>query len=477
MNVLLISPPAEHVIRGNLPPVVEDCTGAYPSLGLLYVASYAEEVPGCRVRIMDCRAEGIDHAGVERRVAELAPDVVGIQALTFALPDAVLVARAARKAAPKAVIVFGGPHPTIYPGETVALPEADIAVVGEGELVFMALLRALADGSPPENIPGVFTKRMLESGRAAPQPAFIDSLDDLKMPARHLSDNSLYFSPMSGRRGITTMMSSRGCPFRCIFCNRPQMGKRFRKRSAESVVLEMTHCVEKLGVKEIFFYDDTFNVDASRVIDICALIGKAGLKVDWDIRARVDAMNARVLSELAAAGCTRIHYGVESGSPRVMKRLGKDLDIERAREVFKLTRKAGIETLGYFMIGCPDETEDDMKMTFDLLRALPMDYAHIGIFTPFPGTAIYREALEAGVYDNDYWAAFARNPMEPFSPRYWNQHFSDRELSERLKQAYRCFYGRPSYMLRTLLRTRSLSDVAGKARLGFNLLKSAHSRR
>lgn len=470
MKVLLVNPPAEHIIRESLPPVVEDSTGFYPPLGLLYVAAYAEGVDECEVRVWDCQAERIGYAELERRIRAYGPDVVGIEAMTFTLIDALCVARAAKKARPDCFVVMGGPHPSLYPEETVLLPAVDCVVRGEGEYPFEALLKAIRSGHSVDGIPGVVTRKNVSEHRPAEGIHYITNLDELKIPARHLLNPSLYSSPLSSQRHVTTMMSSRGCPGKCIFCDRPQMGKILRKRSAESVVAEMAFCVRKFGIGEILFYDDTFNIDKARVIEICERILASGLKVSWGIRARVDAMTPEVLRHLRQAGCNRISYGVETGSQRLQKLIRKNLDLDQVREVFALTRREGIETLGYFMIGLPTETKAEIDETIALMLSLPMDYAHIAVFTPYPGTAIYQDALADGIYDVDYWRAFARNPSPDFLPRYGNENFTGPMLMEIVKSAYSKFYGRPSYMVQRLRKVRSAGDFFRKATLGFKLL-------
>lgn len=473
MRVLLIQPPTPNIIRESLPAVVEDETGVYPPLGLLYVAAHAEAVPGVEVTVLDCPAARLSHADLRERVRTLAPDVVGIQAMTFTLIDAVLAARAAREAAPAACVVLGGPHPTIFPRETVRLPGVDAVVAGEGEYAFAALLAALAAGRRPAGIPGVLTA---DDPGATLEWRHIEDLDLILPPARHLVDNASYTSPLGKGRRLTTIMTSRGCPARCIFCDRPQMGKVFRKRSAASVVDEIERCRTDLGIEEFVVYDDTFTVDKRRVLEICRLVGERGLRVRWDIRARVDTVTPEMIGALAAAGCSRVHYGVETGSPRIQKLIRKNLDLDRVREVFRLTRRAGMEVLGYFMVGNPDETIEDVRMTFALIRSLPMDYAHIGVFTPYPGTEIYRLALERGVYDRDYWREFAEDPRPGFSPRYWNEHFTDEQLLALMKEGYRAFYARPGYLLGRLLAVRSPGELWKKARLGARLLGSVMRR-
>lgn len=468
MKVLLIYPPAFSLIRESLPPVVEDSTGVYPPLGLLYVGAYADSIPECEVSLIDCQAEKLDYHELEKRIIEIRPDVVGIQVMTFTLIDAVQTSELIKKVCPETFVVFGGPHPTLYPHETVRLESVDAVIYGEGEYPFKKMLERMVIKKEIENIRGVILKGDLSLNN---QLDFIENLDDLKMPAYHLLNLSLYSSPLASSERVMTMMSSRGCPGKCIFCDRPQMGKKFRKRSAESVVSEMMLCVKEYGVTEIKFYDDTFTIDKQRVSKICDLLIKAELKIKWEIRARIDTMTPEIISKLYKAGCIRIHYGVETGSPRLQKKIKKYLDLSRVKEVFKLTHEAGIETLGYFMLGLPSENQQDLKMTFKLIKDLPMDYAHIGIFTPYPGTEIYRQALENGVYENDFWREFAQHPVSEFMPKYWTEIFSEEELLEEIKVAYGLFYNRPIYILKRLLKVRSFRELKVKSALGIKLLR------
>ena len=153
------------------------------------------------------------------------------------------------------------------------------------------------------------------------------------------------------------MFTSRGRPYRCLFCDRPTMGRRFRSHSAMCVVNEMETCV-KMGIGEFFIYDDTFNVNRKRVFEICGEIKRRKLEIAFDIRARADRMDEEMLQELASAGCDRIHYGVESGNEEVLATLLKDLDLNHVRKMFKATRAQGMKTLAYFMIGNPGETRE-----------------------------------------------------------------------------------------------------------------------
>ena len=198
---------------------------------------------------------------------------------------------------------------------------------------------------------------------------------------------------------VTTIFTSRGCPFKCAFCDRPHLGKRFRKRSAINVVDELESCV-KIGISEFLFYDDTFSIDKERVIEICKEIKKRGLKIGWDIRTRIDTVDAEIIQQLKSAGCQGIHYGIEAGTSKVLRNLKKGINIEQAKVVFKKTKKYGVRVLAYFMIGNPGETAEDIEITFQVMKDLNPDYVHLTILTPFPGTEIYSNALERGVIKN-----------------------------------------------------------------------------
>jgi len=304
LKVLLVYPPDFHMITTNVPSEVEEASGVYPPLGLLYVASYAERNTPAEVAVLDAQVEGLDFKGIEERVSAFGPDVVGIQTLTFTLIDAMETARAVKRASEDIHVCMGGPHVNIYPKETLANREVDSVVLGEGEMVFADLVRCLEAGRSLGEVEGVAFRKngeVVETGRRP----FIRDLDALPHPARHLVPYRKYSSALASETPITTMMSSRGCPFRCIFCDRPHLGKVFRARSPESIVDEMEEC-EKMSIREVFFYDDTFNVNRKRVLELCRLIGERGVNLKWDIRARVDywrgglfrAMNGASLREI-----------------------------------------------------------------------------------------------------------------------------------------------------------------------------------
>jgi radical SAM superfamily enzyme YgiQ (UPF0313 family) len=264
------------------------------------------------------------------------------------------------------------------------------------------------------------------------------------------------------------MFTSRGCPYQCAFCDRPHLGKVFRSRSAKNVVDELEECI-RMGIEEFLFYDDTFTVNKKRVIDICNDIVERKLNIGWDIRARVDTINEDVIKHLKKAGCQGIHYGIEAGTEKILKALNKGITIDKAKNVFDLTRKYKIPILAYFMIGSPGETKDDIYTTFEVIKKLNPDFVHMTILTPFPGTKIYYEGLEKGIIEKDYWREFARNPSNDFTPPHWGEFFSREELNQLLIEGYQKFYIRPSYVLKSILKVRTLGEFKKKAMAGLKV--------
>ncbi|MDP2909882.1 MAG: radical SAM protein, partial [bacterium] len=377
--------------------------------------------------------------------------------------------RAAEKRSNKKIfIVLGGPHVHLFPKETAGLKEVDFVIRGEGEIPFLSLLEALEERGQLSQVKGLVYKN---KGEIIENPVgdFIENLDELPYPARELLPVKKYSSILGAGRIVTTMFTSRGCPFQCAFCDRPHLGKKFRARSAQSVVDEMGVCLD-LGIEEILIYDDTFTVDRRRVLDICGEIAKRGLKFVWDIRARVDTVDEEVLSALKKAGCQRIHFGVESGTEKILEVLNKKITLGQIEKAFKLAKAAGIETLAYFMIGAPTETKEDIYQTINFAKKLNPDFVHITILTPYPATVIYRQALEQGVIKNDYWREFALHPENGVFTRYWEKGLNKKELFDLLNKFYKDFYGRPSYILKQFLRIRSSKDLMKKIKIGLKIL-------
>jgi len=473
MRVLLINPPRHNEILADNPAFIDEERGYNPPLGLLYVAGYLKTKSRHRVFGLDAQVEKLDYNNdFKREIIEINPDVVGITAMTFTLIDVLktidLIRRAEKELNKKVIVVLGGPHAHLFPKETINLKGVDFVIKGEGELPFFNLLKALEIEDDFNDIPGLVYKR---DNQVIDNPIgdLIEDLDEIPFPDRELLPTEKYNSILGEDRIVTTMFTSRGCPFQCAFCDRPHLGKKFRARSTKSVVDEMEECLG-LGIQEILVYDDTFTVERQRTLDICDEIIRRGLKFVWDIRARVDTVDREVLEKLKEAGCVRIHFGVESGTEKILKELNKGINLDKVEKVFKDAEKTGIERLAYFMIGAPTETKEDIYQTIKFAKKIEPDYVHITILTPYPGTIIYQKALVEGVIKNDYWREFAKNPEKGVITQYWEKELSREELFDLLNKFYKKFYGRPIYIFKELLKIRSFKDLIKKTKTGLKIL-------
>jgi radical SAM superfamily enzyme YgiQ (UPF0313 family) len=468
MRVLLLNPPRANEIVGNNPSIIEEERGLNPPLGILYLAGYLEQHTSHDVAVLDSQVERLDYPQLRDRVEGLRPEVVGITVMSFTLIDVIKSIAIVKEACPEAKIVLGGPHVHLYPTETIALDHVDCLVLGEGEGSFARLLECIDDPAALHQVPGlVFRDNGAVVQTAA--PSLIEDLDALPFPARHLVPYRKYNSLLTKGDVATTVFTSRGCPFKCRFCDRPHLGHRFRARSPQSVVDELEVCV-KMGIEDFLIYDDTFTSNRQRAKDICDEIVRRNLDIGFDIRARVDTIDEELVLKLKQAGCTGIHYGVEAGTERVLKVLNKGITISQVQQAFAMTRKQGIAVLAYFMIGNPTETLEEIQTTFSVMRSLRPDFVHLTILTPFPGTQVYEDALERGIIDRDVWREFAANPTAEFTPPHWGEHFTREELSALLIKGYRSFYLRPFYIMRRLAKLRSYGELKRKARAGLKVL-------
>lgn len=469
MKILLINPPTKNTIASIMPKELEEGLDCLPPLGLMYLAAYLERETNHQVEILDSQIEQLNYKQLKQKIGQKNPDVVGITTMTFTIIDVIKTVKIIKEINPAIKVVLGGPHVIIYPKETINIFGVDFLILGEGETVIKHFLDNIDQPSQLKQIKGLVFKennQIINTGRSD----LIKNLDDLPLPARHLTYYKKYFSVISSKRPVTTMFTSRGCPFKCLFCDRPQLGKNFRARSAQSVVNEMEAC-QKMGIQEIFIYDDTFGIDRQRVLDICSKIQKRKLKIAWDVRTRVDTVDQEIIQTMKNANCQRIHYGVEAGTQKILNILRKDITLEQVEKAFKITEKIGIQTVGYFMIGSPNETRKDILQTIKLTKKLNPDFVHISMTTPFPATDLYALGLKHKILPYDYWQEFAKNPKPNFLPRTWEENISQKELIRLLKYAYRSFYFRPSYIIKRIIQLKSLAEFKNKTKAAFKILK------
>ena len=469
IRVLLIQAPAEGGVRSLLPQIEEGSEGIgfKPPIGLLYLATTITQFSHHAIKVLDCIAMKMDLETAVHESVAYQPDLIGISAWTDFWFPAYTLGKMLKESLPAVHLVYGGPHVSIYPHETLGLPFVDSIIVGDGETPFLRLCNMVANEEIENDFPGLHLK---EGGVKEGQKTFYiqKDLDALPLPDRRLLPTHLYSSVLSKSDHVTTMITSRGCPFRCTFCK-----LHFQKclsRSASSVIEEFRQ-IRDMGIREVEVYDDTFTWSKQRVIDICQGLIDAGIHVEWAIRDRVSNADPALLELLYQAGCRRVHYGVESGVDRVIARMKKGITTEEARNAVAWAKQAGMTVLTYFMFGNIDETVEDMKRTIDFALELNSDYAEFSITIPYPGTEMYQEALASGLIQTDYWKDYALNPVSSFLPPQLIENYADLATLRSLRdEAVRHFYFRPRYLFRQITAVRSLQEFLRKANMGLRLL-------
>jgi len=469
MKILLINPPAKKLIKTFAPDELTEEMGLYPPMGLLYIAAYAKRVHGSRFefKVLDTQVNRMTYEDIGQALAENEADVVGISCMTFLLSDALEVCRLAKEINPRTHVIIGGTHPTIYPLEMLSQPFVDSVVFGEGEITFAEFLDALSQNKSLSEIKGLGYK---ENGEPILNPIrkFISDLDSLPFPDRSLVPQDKYYNLLGkGKEIMTGLLTSRGCPHNCTFCTKKD-GRVCRMRSSENVIQEIEECVSR-GITDFDIIDDTFTVNRKRLLEIVDQIIKKRMKITMDLRARVDQVDQEMLDRLAQAGCNRIRFGVESGNPAVLKNLKKGITLDQVRKAFRMTKKSGIMSFAYFMLGSPGEGEKEIGESIKLAKEIDPDFVQFLVTTPFPATELYGEGLEKGILKGDYWREFSSHPDEDFIPQWWTEKFTHDELEKLQKKAHISFYCRPKYIWNQLRKVKSFKEFYRKAKAAIKI--------
>jgi radical SAM superfamily enzyme YgiQ (UPF0313 family) len=418
--------------------------GKHPPLGIAFVAA-AAEAAGHDVTIVDAEALELDPGDAAKLVLESEPDVVGINAATPTVQFARAYARAVKEAC-DAPIVVGGPQVTAFPEKTLACAEFDIGVVGEGEITFVELVDRLERGQPLDNVAGLVTRHDGGAPKTTECRPHVEDLDSLAPPAWHLLPMSAYGYPMSRKRRYSTFITSRGCPFQCVFCDpEGRLGRRFRFHSPRYVVDQLRVLKESYGVQEVAFYDDTFSAKPSLTDELCDLMLEERLDLVWECRTRVNTVSPELLAKMRRAGCYRIRYGIESGNDEVLKQIKKGITKADVVNALRWTREAGIESIGYFMIGLPGDTLETIEETIRFAGQVRPNYALFSV-TCFgsANTELFKWGVEQGIIDGDYWDRYLDSETPQTLVYCARGELDEETLLGLQKRAYRRFYLRPA---------------------------------
>lgn len=462
------------------PPTVMRGTSFIATQFPLNIASIAACLlnAGYDTAIWDFDVEPFSENILSEKLKTFSPFLVGISCYTPTVINGHHIARLIKKHLPGAAVVIGGPHVSALPKETLAeFEDFDIGVIGEGEEAMVELADSIRKASGLHDIKGIVYRKDKHSNVINEKRPPIKDLDALPLPARQLLNKGLYKG--QSHRGfsrsfleITEIMTSRGCPNRCIFCaSDVVMGPTVRFRTADSVKKEIAECVENLGFTHFAVFDDTFTLREERLYEICDEFMKR--KVTWNCNARVWPISQKMLRTMSKSGCKGITFGVESGSPRILKLIKKNITLEQIENAFRWSKEAGVKWVeADVIIGShPSENKEDIGMTRKLLKKISPDIAMISILVPYPGTEVYNIMKENKmIYRDKSWDSFVLFGKEP---TWRTEYFEPRELISIQKSMIQGFYFRPAYAMRILCKIRTIRELVYWVRGGIDFLSDS----
>lgn len=401
MKVLFV-----HPYGSNFLPGVQDITTIFnlmPPLGIMSIAAVLEQ-NGVPVEIIDCYAAPAPAEAVLDKILAKQPDMVGFSCTTSSFVEGYRVAELLKERCPEIVTVVGGAHAcTIGAPLLDSYPAIDYLVIGEGEQTMLEL--ALSSAENVENIPGI-AYRKEGIGTLTAQRELIADLDSLPFPAYHLLPDfpKRYTLPLFSfpTAPNTSIISSRGCPYSCSYCDRSVFARGFRFNSPEYIIEHVAMLNRNYGIRHVFFYDDLFTFDRKRVQRFCELKKEKQLKVTYNCIARLEHVDQELLALLKGSGCWQVNFGIESGDPEVVKKHRKFFGLDEVGRKLQMVKEAGMRVKGLFMVGLPGEDEAAIRRTIEYALSLPLEEINVTKFTPFPGAPVYKTIREQGEFDENW---------------------------------------------------------------------------
>lgn len=458
-KILLIYPPSPVLNREDrcqqptkellvIPPL--------PPTDLMYLAAVSEK-KGLIAKIADYSQNG----NFEKDLKEFQPDYLIVNVAVPTLKTDMSALDTAKKICPDIVtIAKGAPFLTFGLDIMHQYKNLDIAISGEAE----ETLGEILETEDLSTVKGIYYRHDFTVKFTGTRP-FIENLDSLPFPARHLVDNSIYRRP-DNNKVQAVIKVSRGCPYHCFFClATPVSGAKVRRRSPENIIREIRECVNKYGITNFLFWSDIFNIDKEWTMELCSKIVESGLNITWSANTRADTADYEMAQAMYKSGCRLVSIGVESGSQYILDKIGKRITLNDVRDTVKMFKKCGIKIYNYFVIGLPWDDEETIAETIDFACELDSDFVSFYTAMPLPGSRYYTYALENRMFDEK--TSFENAYYYPAI----NTHSLPRErVFELHKKAIRKFYLRPRYILRMLCGIRSFTEVKNYFLAGMNVL-------
>jgi radical SAM superfamily enzyme YgiQ (UPF0313 family) len=425
-RVLLINPP---YWTGDKKPLGYINLSTIP-IGLGYLAAMLES-NGVSSSILDMNILEMKISDLKQKIECAKLDIVGITSMSINYPNAIKVAKAIKSWFPETLIIMGGVHATFMYEEILnSVPEIDIIVRYEGEFTFSQLVKAIENGVDLKRVKGVVFRGKNNKVISTPLRERIENLDSLPFPAYHLLDPPV--EEYIGKHKVRALpiLTTRGCPFDCIYCSTTALhGRKYRTRSVSHIIEQIKFLKNKYKINTVSFVDDNFTMQQERVFELCKLIKKEDLSINWGCSTRTDLLTSKLLAEMKAAGCNNIFFGIESASEKVLKIIKKGVNVNHSKKIVKQAEKLGIKTHCSFILGLPGETAESMDKIIDFIRETnPTGRVLPNILEAHPGTELYQKIDEySKKYPNIPFADITKTQIEMLLT-FYKQTFKTDEL-------------------------------------------------
>jgi radical SAM superfamily enzyme YgiQ (UPF0313 family) len=471
MKITLLNPPlTDKQQSGDLGNVAN----VILPLGLGYIGAILKK-NNFEVEVIDCPALKSGTEETIHKIIETHPDLIGITATCLSFHNAVNCATKLKEKQPDIPVILGGPHLTTIPGEAMDFKCFDFGVLGEGEETMLELAGKIRNKENNfSDIKGI-AYRAGNKVLLTPKRDYIKDLDNIPFPSREL------FPPLSRYRPspvaykylpVGHLITSRGCPYQCAFCDRKVFGNLCRFRTPENVIKEIEELIYMCGARELKFFDDTFTLKKDHAIRICELMMERRFDVSWSCLTRVDHITEELLQIMKKAGCWQIVFGFESGDDKMLKKMKKGFNTAQVKDAVKLCKKLGFNVRGSFVLGYPGETRQTIKKTITFAKRIDIDAVIFCVITPYPGSEVFEIAKRSGtLLHKDY--RFYQEAVNSKTGRlaYIPEGFTEKELLKAVVKAHKAFYCGPKFILKQLREIKSPAILKKKLKGLRTLLK------
>jgi radical SAM superfamily enzyme YgiQ (UPF0313 family) len=440
----------------------------YPPISLAYLGAFLIKY-GFECEILDANLLKLSNETVVEKVKVSPPDIIGLTINIANAKESIDLAKKI-KAELKIPIIAGGPFASssyIYILKTGVI---DVVIRNEGELTFLDLINNFSNFSKVQGISFLNYGKIIST----PNRPLIKDLDKLPFPAYNLLPDLKFYHGRARRKPLGSILTSRGCPFQCIYCDKSVFGTSFRKRSPKNIIKEIDFLINNYGVKQIDILDDNFTLDTQRAEKILDMIikKKYDLIFSFDNGLRADALTPSLIKKMAKAGVYKVGIGIESGDENILKVIKKSLDLKKVETAVRLFKKEGILVSGFFMIGLPYETPQTMQKTIDLAKRLDVDFANFAMVIPFPGTELYNLIKEKGKFTHSFEEGLDKGYYTINEGYFELGELKKEDILKYQKKAYKEFYLRPLKSLKLWTSIRSFEEVRWIFAVALPLLKS-----